>query len=159
VSKGYLLLHCACIVNCTGEGLLLSAPPDTGKTTTVLECMKRDFSFLSDDMTVLRLPNEAMCFPKPMTFSAHTLKTAINLSENENISNNGGLTMRSLVHSKKGRQFMHRLGTHNVPIFTLNAIGQTIVKPPKFRIENLIRKVTIQQRSNIRNLYFLENGG
>ncbi len=103
-------------------------------------------------MTVLRLPNEAMCFPKPMTFSAHTLKTAINLSENENISNKGGLTMGSLVHSKKGRQFMRRLGTHNVPIFTLNAIGQTIVKPPKFRIENLIR-------SNIRNLYFLENGG
>jgi len=76
ISKGFILLHSACMDK-NESGLLLSAPPDTGKTTTVLKCVKNGFSFLSDDMTIIKLPNQALCFPKPMTISSHTFKTAL----------------------------------------------------------------------------------
>jgi dolichol-phosphate mannosyltransferase len=168
ISKGCILLHSACM-DMKGQGyqgIILSAPPDTGKTTTVLKCVRRGFSFLSDDMTIIRLPNEALCFPKPMTISAHTFNTAVNIaSDGRENSNRGGgrnrtgLKVRSLVHSKGGRQMMRRLGTHNVPIFTLNTIGQAVIRPPKFKIEDLLQPVKSVERTRVRILYFLEKGG
>jgi len=155
ISKGFVLLHSACI-DIKGHGLLFSAPPDTGKTTTVLKCIKNGFSFLSDDMTIVRLPNEAMCFPKAMTISAHTYKTATTVADNDH--DKIQYKLRSLVHSKQGRQFMHKLANYNVPIFTLNTVGQAIIKPPKFKIENLLQSVTIQEKTRVKSLYFLERG-
>ncbi len=156
ISRGYVLLHSAC-VDLEGHGLLLSAPPDTGKTTTVLKCVKKGYAFLSDDMTIICLPNEALCFPKPMTISAHTFHTAVTVSDGN--GNTAGMRIRSLVHSKGGRSFMHRLAGYNVPIFTFNAIGQIIVKPPKFRIENLLKSVNIKRSTKVESLYFLERQG
>lgn len=156
ISKGFVLLHSACL-DIKGHGILFSAPPDTGKTTTVLKCIKNGFSFLSDDMTIIHLPDEAMCFPKPMTISAHTYKTATAVADND--QDKIQYKLRSLVHSKTGRQFMHRLAKYNVPIFTLNTIGQAIIKPPKFKIENLLQSVTIQEKTRVKTLYFLERGG
>jgi hypothetical protein len=156
ISKGYVLLHSACIDN-KGYGILFSAPPDTGKTTTVLKCIKSGFSFLSDDMTIVRLPDEAMCFPKPMTISAHTYKTATTVADNDH--DKIQYKIRSLIHSKSGRSFMHKLANYNVPIFTLNTIGQAIIKPPKFKIENLLQSVRIQEETKVKSLCFLEKGG
>ncbi len=156
ISKGFVLLHSACI-DIKGNGILFSAPPDTGKTTTVLKCIKSGFSFLSDDMTIVRLPNEAMCFPKPMTISSHTYKTATTVADNDH--DKIQYRLRSLIHSKTGRQFMHKLAKYNVPIFTLNTIGQAIIKPPKFKIESLLQSVTIQEKTQVKSLYFLERGG
>lgn len=132
ISKGFVLLHSACI-DIKGNGILFSAPPDTGKTTTVLKCIKSGFSFLSDDMTIVRLPNEAMCFPKPMTISAHTYKTATTVADNDH--DKIQYKLRSLIHSKTGRQFMHKLARYNVPIFTLNTIGQAVIKPQNLRLK------------------------
>ncbi|MGH9878993.1 MAG: hypothetical protein ACRD5H_15290, partial [Nitrososphaerales archaeon] len=156
ISKGYVLLHAAC-VDTEGRGILLSAPPDTGKTSTVLRCVRENkFSFLADDMTIISLPNNAICFPKAMTISAHTLRTAANVS-------NGHLArwlwLRSKVHSEGGRGFMRRLGTHNVPIFTINAVGQTIIRPPKFKIEDVLQQVNILERTRVEKLYFLQREG
>ena len=156
ISRNHVLLHSAC-VDLGGHGLLLSAPPDTGKTTTVLKCIKNGFAFLSDDMTIIRLPNEALCFPKPMTISAHTFQTAVDVSGGN--SNTGGMRIRSLVHSKGGRSFMHRLAEYNVPIFTLNAIGQIVVKPPKFNVQKILNSVNIQKSTKVESLYFLERKG
>ena len=155
ISKGFVLLHSACI-DIKGNGILFSAPPDTGKTTTVLKCIKSGFSFLSDDMTIVRLPSEAICFPKPMTISAHTYKTATTVADNN--YDKIQYKLRSLIHSKRGRQFMHKLANYNVPIFTLNTIGQAIIKPPKFKIENLLQSVTIEEKTKVKSLYFLERG-
>ncbi len=107
ISRGFILLHSACLDK-NASGLLMSAPPDTGKTTTVLKCVKKGYSFLSDDMTIIRLPNEALCFPKPMTISSHTFKTAVSVSNSRDTDRS--LRLRSLVHSKTGRAFMHKLG-------------------------------------------------
>jgi hypothetical protein len=156
ISKGFVLLHSACL-DIKGHGILLSAPPDTGKTTTVLKCVKYGFSFLSDDMTIVRLPNKAICFPKAMTISAHTYKTATTVADNDH--DKIEYKLRSLIHSKIGRQFMHKLANYNVPIFTINTIGQAIIKPPKFKIENLLQSVTIQEKTRVKTLYFLERGG
>jgi dolichol-phosphate mannosyltransferase len=161
ISKGYLLLHSACMSSSTvDEGLLISAPPDTGKTTTVLKCVKNGFSFLSDDMTILRLPNEALCFPKPMTISSHTFRTASTISEGKNKGNTkrSGLKLRSMIHSKRGRQLMRKLGNLNVPIFTINALGQKFIKPPKFNIDFFLQDALPKVRTKIYNFVLLETG-
>jgi hypothetical protein len=156
ISRGFILLHSACLDK-NDSGLLLSAPPDTGKTTTVLKCVKNGFSFLSDDMTIIKLPNEALCFPKPMTISSHTFRTAVSVS---NIPDNDrSMRVRSLIHSKTGRSFMHKLAKLNVPIFTINTIGQSIVRPPKYGINSILQEAKIKKDTKIDNLYFLKREG
>jgi dolichol-phosphate mannosyltransferase len=163
ISKGFVLLHSACI-DIENRGILISAPPDTGKTTLVLKCIKSGFSFLSDDMTIIHLPDGAICFPKPMTLSSHTLQTALDVSNtNHNLDNHGlvrpQMRLRSLIHSKSGRGFMRKLGNYkNVPIFTVNTVGQRIVRPPKFRVEDILHTVNIKNKTDIKKLYFLETG-
>ena len=156
LSKDYVLLHSACLG--LGENsILLSAPPDTGKTTTVLKCIKNGFHFLSDDMTIIKLPCTAMCFPKPMTISSHTFKTAVDVAEDT--SNKFGLKLRSLVHSKRGRQFMRDLSKHNVPIFTFNTIGQMLIRPPKYRISDISKSIQIKNESKVIAIGFLKKEG
>lgn len=156
ISRGYILLHSACL-SVDGHAILLSAPPDTGKTTTVLKCVKEGFHFLSDDMTIIRLPNTALCFPKPMTISSHTFKTAVNVAEDT--SNKSGLKLRSKVHSKGGRQFMRDLSKHNVPIFTFNTIGQMLIKPPKYGINDISKSFKVEEKSAIDTFCFLQTKG
>ncbi|MGI0031414.1 MAG: hypothetical protein ACRD80_07505 [Nitrososphaeraceae archaeon] len=156
ISMGFILLHSACLDK-NASGLLMSAPPDTGKTTTVLKCVKNGYSFLSDDMTIIRLPNEALCFPKPMTISSHTFKTAVSVSNSRDTDRS--LRLRSLVHSKTGRAFMHKLGKLNVPIFTINTIGQSIVRPPKYSINSILQDAKIKKDTKVDNLYFLKREG
>lgn len=156
ISRGYILLHSACLDK-NESGLLMSAPPDTGKTTTVLKCVKNGFSFLSDDMTIIRLPNEALCFPKPMTISSHTFKTAVSVSNTRDTDRS--MRVRSLVHSKTGRAFMHKLAKLNVPIFTINTVGQSIVRPPKYGINSILKDANIKNSTNVDNLYFLKREG
>ncbi|MGD1837334.1 MAG: hypothetical protein ACPKPY_04665 [Nitrososphaeraceae archaeon] len=161
VSKGFILLHSACMSTPNNNGFFLSAPPDTGKTTTVIKCVKNGYSFLSDDMTIIRLPNEAICFPKSMTISSHTYKTAVEAqssSKDVDTSNKFGMRIRSIVHSKGGRSFMHKLADHNVPIFTINTIGQSKVKPPKYHIKDIIKNTKIQEKTIANFLFFLEKG-
>jgi dolichol-phosphate mannosyltransferase len=212
ISKGHVLLHSACIATSDQNSVLLSAPPDTGKTTTVIKCIRKGLEFLSDDMTIITPHLESLCFPKPMTISAHTFHTATestdntdavdntppnspnshskssstdisgsegqskpsfaqsgavqsqtnNNNNNNNINgknNRGGLRIRSIIHSKGGRQFMRKLGNRNVPIFTINTIGQTLVRPPKFRIEDIVRqRAKIIPKASVDSFFFLERG-
>ena len=164
LSKEYILLHSACMSPPNGQGFFLSAPPDTGKTTTVIKCVKHGYYFLSDDMTIINLPNNALCFPKSMTISAHTYRTAVEAQSSS--SHNGdndtndkkGMRIRSLIHSKTGRSLMHKLANHNVPIFTINTIGQSRIKPPKYHISDIIKDAKIKAKTTINSLFFLEKG-
>jgi dolichol-phosphate mannosyltransferase len=204
ISKGHVLLHSACIATSDQNSLLLSAPPDTGKTTTVIKCIRKGLGFLSDDMTIITPHQESLCFPKPMTISAHTFHTATETTDNTNATdsappnspyshsestptdisgsegqskpsfaqssrvesqtnnsknNRGGLRLRSIIHSKGGRQFMRKLGNKNVPIFTINTIGQSIIRPPKFRIEDIVKqRAKIMTKASIDSFFFLERG-
>ena len=74
VDRGHMLLHSATI-SLDGVGVMLSALTDTGKTATVLRLLREHGGhFLSDDMTIVGPDGTAVCFPKPLTISAHTLR-------------------------------------------------------------------------------------
>lgn len=52
LQNSYLPLHCAAI-SFGGEGMLLAAPPDTGKSITTLLVVKKGFGFLSEDIAIV----------------------------------------------------------------------------------------------------------
>jgi hypothetical protein len=52
---------------------------------------------------------------------------------------------------------MRKLGNRNVPIFTINTIGQSIIRPPKFRIEDIVRQgAKIIPKASVDSFFFLE---
>ena len=136
VSRGYMLLHSACL-ELNGRGVMLSALTDTGKTGTILRLLRENNSrFLSDDMTILSPDGTALAYPKPLTISQHTLRAvqAGDLTAREWRK----LRVQSRLHSKGGRGIGARLGEMNVPIMTLNALTQYLVPPPKFDVDRLV---------------------
>jgi hypothetical protein len=136
VSRGYMLLHSACM-NLDGRGVMMSALTDTGKTGTVLRLLRENPSqFLSDDMTIFDSSGTAFCYPKPLTISQHTLR-AVNAGD-LTAKEWRRLRIQSRLHSKEGRGIGTRLGEMNLPIMTLNALTQYVVPPPKYDVERLV---------------------
>ncbi|NIV30284.1 MAG: hypothetical protein GWN58_12555, partial [Anaerolineae bacterium] len=128
VERGYALVHAAAI-SFEGRGGLITAPTDTGKTTTVLQTLEsRPWRFLSDDMSLLGPEGDLLAFPKPMTISSHTLKAvrAARLSWRERLF----LIVQSRLHSRAGRQLGLWLAEMQLPAASLNALIQRIIPPP-----------------------------
>jgi hypothetical protein len=155
VQHGRMLLHSAC-VDLDGRGLMLSARTDTGKTGTVLRLLREQPArFLSDDMTILEPDGRALCYPKPLTISHHTLRavdpgdmTALNWRI---------LQIQSRIHSKDGRQFALRLARMNLPILTVNALTQLAIPPPKHQVERLVR-TEILPSTQVAAMFVIERG-
>jgi len=136
VSRGYMLLHSACL-ELNGRGVLISALTDTGKTGTILRLLRENPSrFLSDDMTILDPTGRALCYPKPLTISQHTLR-AINAGD-LSAKEWRRLRVQSRLHSKEGRGIGARMGEMNLPIMSLNALTQLVVPPPKYVVDRLV---------------------
>ncbi len=159
-SKGFGLVHSACISR-RDNALLISAPPDTGKTTTVLRSLANGwFSFLSDDMTVLGPDRSVYCFPKPFTISAHTYAGLVeDKTRAKSFSGKMKLRIKSYVHSRTGRMILRTIGRLNVPILTLNALGQMVVRPPKIFVEDLVRGMTASSQARPVAVCLLRKGG
>jgi dolichol-phosphate mannosyltransferase len=155
VSRGRMLLHSAC-VTLGGVGVMLSALTDTGKTATILRLL-RDHGgrFLSDDMTVVDAHGNAVCFPKPLTISAHTLRAvnATDLTKKEWRR----LQWQSRLHSKGGRSLALTLAKFNVPIMGINAITQMLVPPPKYSVDRLV-PCKLGSVTNVEELFIIERG-
>jgi hypothetical protein len=151
-SKGYLLLHSA-VLYWDGQALLISAPADTGKTTTVLKHLKyHPTGFLSDDMTIVDRHGKAYCFPKPLTMNAHSFDV---LGSNRTVS----LKVRGYVHSRVGRRILRILGRLGaIPILSFNAFIQRIIAPPKVEITTLMPGVKIVETANVAAVFLLERG-
>ena len=159
--KGFALLHSACLSR-KDKGILFSAPPDTGKTTTVLRCLDQNwFSFLSDDMTIVGPDLMVHKFPKPFTISAHTYASMIGDEDLKlkGVRKKTKLRIKSLIHSRVGRRILRLVGGLNVPILTLNAVGQILVRPPKVFVEDLVRGVTTQSLAQPIAICLLRKGG
>lgn len=136
VSRGYMLLHSACL-ELDGRGVMLSALTDTGKTGTILRLLRETESkFLSDDMTILGPDGIALTYPKPLTISQHTLR-AVNAGDLTS-KEWRRLRVQSRLHSKEGRGVGTRLGEMNLPIMSLNAFTQYVVPPPKYDVDRLV---------------------
>lgn len=155
-TKGYVLLHSACL-SINGYGILLSAQPDTGKTTTVLKILQSTSClFLSDDMTILDPSGKAHCFPKPPTISYHTLE-ALGRDYGK-LYGRPFLILQSRIHSREVRRLMRTLGKMRVPILTINALGQIVVPPPKPPILLLVDPQRLAQDCEVSTLYFIDRG-
>ena len=155
VSRGRMLLHSAC-VNLDGVGVMLSALTDTGKTATVLRLL-RDHGglFLSDDMTVVDATGTAVCYPKPLTISAHTLRAvqANDLTPAEWRR----LRFQSRLHSKGGRSLALTLSRFNLPIMGINAITQKLIPPPKYSVDRLV-PCRIGSATAVQEMFIIEHG-
>jgi 4-amino-4-deoxy-L-arabinose transferase-like glycosyltransferase/putative flippase GtrA len=155
VSRGRMLLHSAC-VELDGVGVMLSALTDTGKTATVLRLLREQGGrFLSDDMTIVDPTGRAVCFPKPLTISAHTLRAvqAKDLTRREWRR----LQLQSRLHSKGGRTFGLLLSRLNIPIMSINAITQFLVPPPKYEVDRLV-PARLTSTTQVRELFIIERG-
>jgi putative flippase GtrA len=155
VSRGYVLLHSACIGE-DGHAALLSAQTDTGKTSTVIQLVReRGYEFLSDDMTIVAPDGRAICYPKPMTLSFHTMSSI--KGEDLTWGQRAALAIQSRLHSKSGRSIGQSLGTMNIPIMSVNSVVQMLVPPPKFGIDDLL-SATIGTEAEIATVVLMERG-
>jgi len=158
VNRGYMLLHSA-TVRLGEETIMLSAQTDTGKTGTILRLLREhpdDSAFLSDDMTIINGSGTALCFPKPLTISSHTLRAV-----NTHVLSLPGrmvLALQSRIHSKDGRQFALLLARLNIPIIAINAVTQIVIPPPKFMIHRLVPSVTYEDTGVVRRIFIIGRG-
>ncbi|MEO5833536.1 MAG: glycosyltransferase [Nakamurella sp.] len=155
VSRGSILLHSACL-ELDGRGYLLSARTDTGKTGTVLRMLREHGAkFLSDDMTIVDPTGRALCFPKPLTISHHTLR-AVQVGD-LTPAEWRRLKIQSRLHSKEGRDFALLLARLNIPIMGFNSLTQRVIPPPKYTVDRLVR-CSIQRETQINDLFVIERG-
>ncbi|HCG02287.1 MAG TPA: hypothetical protein DEV93_17300 [Chloroflexi bacterium] len=155
VSRGFMLLHAACI-EIEGRSIMLSAQTDTGKTSTILSLLRRHGgTFYSDDMVVVSDQGTASRYPKPLTISAHTLRSVPQhrLAPVQRLS----LAWQSRLHSRSGRATGKRMAQFNVPMMALNAGVQMVIPPPKYMITELV-DCEIGGRIPIRNVFLIERG-
>jgi len=153
--RGRMLLHSACI-ELGGQGIMLSARTDTGKTGTILRLLREHSgTFLSDDMTIIDPQGTALAFPKPLTISHHTLRAveARDLTPSEWRR----LRLQSRLHSKEGRSLALILARYNLPIMSINAVTQILVPPPKYNVDRLVPCRT-QASTVVRDLFLIERG-
>jgi hypothetical protein len=150
-----MLLHSAC-VSLDGVGVMLSARTDTGKTATVLRLL-RDHGgrFLSDDMTMVDASGHAVCFPKPLTISAHTLRAV--RADDLTPAEWRRLRLQSRLHSKAGRSIALALSRFNLPIMGINAIAQILVPPPKYSVGQLV-PCRMDSVTKVDELFIIERG-
>jgi len=154
VPKGYVLLHLASLEK-DGKGMMISAPPDTGKTSLILKCLKSSadnnmgLSLLSDDMVIASENGELFSFPKPFTISSHTLDSVFGKDTDL------WYKIRSNVHSKGGRSAYKCMGKMSwLPMMSVNALAQIVFEPPKLYPEDLLN-VKIGRQAKPESLIFL----
>ena len=112
-----------------GETVLLSARTDTGKTSTILNLLRRHQGvFFSDDMLILGEDGWLSRYPKPLTISAHTVRST---PQNRlGLRSRLTLPVQSRLHSREGRAAGKRLGEMSLPIMGLNALVQALCRSP-----------------------------
>jgi len=73
IQEGYALLHGGCL-NYKGQSILLIAPRDIGKTSTILSLFDgKDFKFMSDDLTIVSKNGKAYSYPERVNIYPYTL--------------------------------------------------------------------------------------
>lgn len=150
--KDLLLLHSACLSK-SGAAVIISAPSYTGKTSTVIRCLKEGFSILSDDFTLVDRKGYAYCFPKPLTLRSEMMVELGDLSMYMK-SLNG---IRKMIYSGRNRWFIRAIGSMGVAI-TINSLVQKIFPSLKLDLCNIVSLSRIPFRKKISAICFLEKG-
>ncbi|HET7010210.1 MAG TPA: GtrA family protein [Anaerolineales bacterium] len=156
VERGYALVHAASIAF-DGRAAMITAPTDTGKTTTILRALQsQSWTFLSDDMSILSPDGVVRSFAKPLTISAHTLHAVptARLDFSERIA----LAIQSRLHSRDGRRFGLRLAELGLPAATINSVVQFLIPPPKYSVSRLIPEVRLSREASLSLVVVLAKG-
>lgn len=155
VDRERVLLHCA-TVELHGRTITLSARTDTGKTSTILRLLQAHGGlFYSDDMALIAADGRVSRYPKPLTISAHTLKSA----PLKRLGLRARLTLpaQSRLHSREGRKLGRWLGRKNLPIMAMNSLVQTLCPPPKYPITDLV-DCEIGRETRLHHIFVIERG-
>jgi hypothetical protein len=128
LKNNYIPLHCAAISR-NNEGIVLVAPPDTGKSMTTMLAVKRDYGFLSEDIAIA---DDKYVYSNPQTTTFyHTPGVNTN-------------------HS-----FRHKLTsflTTNVPALTY------YVTPSSARLYDIMKGIKIDVKVPIKYIFILDRG-
>jgi putative flippase GtrA len=153
--KNRMLLHAATVV-INGQPITLSAKTDTGKTGTILRLLQaHGGEFYSDDMVILDEDGMLSRYPKPLTLSAHTVRSTP--SHRLGVRSRLTLPLQSRLHSREGRSAGKWLGKLNLPIMSMNAIVQALCPPPKYAITDLV-DCQIGAQTELRHLFIIDRG-
>ena len=129
LKNNYIPLHCAAISS-NNEGIVLVAPPDTGKSMTTMLAVKKGYGFLSEDIAIAD-DQYIYSNPKTATFY-HT--PGIN-------------TNRSL------RQKLTRFLDSNMPMLSY------FITPQAARIYEIMKDIKIDLKVPIKYIFVLGKGG
>jgi putative flippase GtrA len=155
VQQDRMLLHAATIA-VNGETITLSAKTDTGKTGTILRLLQaHGGQFYSDDMVILDGNGILSRYPKPLTISAHTVRSTP--SHRLNALSRLTLPVQSRLHSRQGRTAGKWLGQRDLPIMSMNAIVQALCPPPKYSVTDLV-ECQIGLTTRLRHLFIIDRG-
>jgi len=134
LQRGHTLIHAACLEK-DGEGIMLVAPPDTGKTFTSIRLVRRGFNFMADDMTILGPGARAYCFPTPMTLHlVHLRELDIPLSRLARASVRARWLLNSLPWVKK------------------------LVSEAKVDYRHVLKDIPLTEKTKVARIFFLERG-
>ncbi len=156
VRRGRMLLHAATVV-LGGKTVMLSAQTDTGKTSTILRLLQHHGgTFYSDDMVVVDPDGWLTPYPKPLTISAHTVRS----TPKNRLSLRSRLTLplQGQLHSRGVRAAGKRMAELNLPIMAMNAAIQAIVPPPKYMVTDLV-DCEMGSRVRLEHIFLIERGG
>ena len=131
LQKMYSPLHCAAISSPKNEGILLVAPPDTGKTLTSFLALNRGFHFLAEDIAFV---DEKYVYANPYTSTF--------LHGDQFGNGKSGKSLRSLVKSIPTKFDL-------LPYYT---------RPPKRSISDLVKDVKIDEKAMIKSIFILDRG-
>ena len=155
VQQNRMLLHAATVA-INGETITLSAKTDTGKTGTILRLLQaHGGQFYSDDMVILAEDGTLSRYPKPLTISAHTVRSTP--SNRLKLRSRLTLPLQSRLHSRQGRTAGKWLGMRNLPIMSMNAVVQALCPPPKYAITDLV-DCQIGLTTRMQHLFIIDRG-
>jgi hypothetical protein len=128
LKNNYTPLHCAAISS-NNEGIVLAAPPDTGKSITTMLAVKRGYGFLSEDIAVA---DDKYVYSNPQTTTFYNIP--------------GFKTNHSL------RQMLFRFLAAYTPT------PGYFVRPPTARIYDIMKDVKIDLKAPIKYIFILAKG-
>lgn len=134
-AKGASLVHGAA-VSSDGSGLLFVGSGHVGKTTFALEMVRRGWSYLGDDLTILDEQGSILSYPEPVKIEGHhiTRKEIQNLIYG--IDDN---MLRRYLELKASKTDLESI----LPLM------------PRFQIQRLFPKATISDRAELKKLVLI----
>ena len=128
LDSGYIPLHCACISNKQG-GIILAAPPDTGKTTTAISATRNGFGFLAEDIVIA---DETHVYANPNTGTFFHLE--------------------GLKRSMSLRDLIFKFIYFRIPFLSY------LVSTPDLSITKVLKDIKIDEMSQIDKILILDKG-